>query len=110
MLITFTSSAAAEILMYKTHAQPILELLEKNVEQGVITAEEMPAAISRLEQAIAGSKQSPPPAQSGSSYDQDQNDEDIDTGKNISFATRAFPLLEMMRAARDEGTFVMWGV
>jgi hypothetical protein len=28
----------------------------------------------------------------------------------VSFSTRAFPLLEMLRAARDQQTDVLWGV
>jgi hypothetical protein len=28
----------------------------------------------------------------------------------VSFSTRAFPLLEMLRASRDQRTDVLWGV
>jgi hypothetical protein len=28
----------------------------------------------------------------------------------VSFSTRAYPLLEMLRAARSEGHDVLWGV
>ncbi len=113
MLITFKSSAAADVLMYKTHAQALLDLLEKPVEQGVITAEEMPKAIARLEEEVARSKQSPASSAEGkgegnSSAEADKDD--IESGKKVSFAARAFPLLEMMRASAKENTFVMWGV
>ena len=40
MLVTFKSKAAAEILMYEAHAKPILDLLGKDIERGVITADE----------------------------------------------------------------------
>jgi hypothetical protein len=111
MLITFKSSAAADVLMYKTHAKPLLDSLKKELDQGVITAEEMPAAIATLENEIAQSKRMP----AASDQDQDQadlndNEEDFDSGKKVSFGARAFPLLEMMRAASKEQTFVMWGV
>ena len=107
MLITFQSHAAADVLMYKQHAKVLLDLLDKAVDQGVITAEEMPAAIAKLENEIAASKRSAPNEQASG---EEQDDQDADAGKKVSFAARAFPLLEMMRAAKQENTFVMWGV
>lgn len=110
MLITFKSSAAADVLMYKTHAKVILDLLGKEVDQGVITAEQMPGAIAALENEIATSKRPPAQPRDDASSGGDPGEEDADSGKIVSFAARAFPLLEMMRAARQEDTFVMWGV
>ncbi len=108
MLITFKSNAAADVLMYKMHAKPLLDLLGKNVDQGILTAEEMPAAVACLEAEVSRSKRPPPPLENDSQATTD--DEDLESGKKVSFAARAFPLLEMMRAAQQENTFVMWGV
>ena len=108
MLITFKSNAAADVLMYKMHAKPLLDLLGKDVDQGIITAEEMPEAVARLEEEVALSKR-PPPGQANDG-NAPEADEDLESGKKVSFAARAFPLLEMMRAAKEENTFVMWGV
>ncbi len=94
--------------MYKLHAKPLLDLLGKPVDQGIITAEEMPSAIECLEQEVALSKRPPPTTAHGDKTVSD--DEDLESGKKVSFAARAFPLLEMMRAARRDNTFVMWGV
>ena len=52
MLITFKSKAAADLLMYKTHAKPLLDALGKDLDQGIITAEDMAAAIATLEYEI----------------------------------------------------------
>ena len=90
------------------HAKPLLDLLGKNADQGIITAEEMPAAVARLEEEVALSKR-PPPSQAADGNTAAE-DEDLESGKKVSFAARAFPLLEMMRAAKQESTFVMWGV
>lgn len=115
MLITFTSKSAADVLMYATHAKPILDLLGKDTQRGVITAEEAGAAIARIESAIAESKKpvgtsdlgAPPhPSEASSGDDED----DIRAQRSVSFAARAFPLLEMLRAAQREQQFVMWGV
>ena len=108
MLITFKSSAAADVLMYKMHAKPLLDLLGKPVDQGVITAEEMPDAIAHLEAEVALSKRQPAPQESDA--DPRAEEDDLDSGKKVSFAARAFPLLDMMRAAKRDNTFVMWGV
>ena len=59
MLITFTSKSAASVLMYEAHAKPILDLLGKSTQRGVITAEEVPDAIARISSAIADSKRPP---------------------------------------------------
>ena len=108
MLITFKSNAAADVLMYKMHAKPLLDLLRKNVDQGIITAEEMADALARLEDEVALSKRPPPsPADEGNAP---ADEEELESGKKVSFAARAFPLLEMLRAAKQENTFVMWGV
>jgi hypothetical protein len=106
MLITFKSNAAADLLMYKTHAKPLLDSLGKDVDQGIITAEDMAAAITALENEITLNKRQPAAAHDDSkdSYD------DVESGKQVSISARAFPLLEMMRAAQKENTFVMWGV
>ena len=105
MLVTFKSKAAAEVLMYGVHAKPILDLLGKELERGVITADEAGDAIRRIESEIAVR------------HDQEQkaakadNDDDAPDprGANVSFGTRAYPLLEMLRAANREHQFVMWG-
>ena len=109
MLITFKSKAAADLLMYKTHAKPLLDALGKDVDQGIITAEDMAAAIATLENEITLSKRQP-------AVDHDHIDskdsygDELESGKQESISARAFPLLEMMRTAQKEDAFVMWGV
>ena len=107
MLVTFKSKAAAEILMYAMHAKPILDLLGKDVERGVITADETESAIARIESEIAARKGTHP----ASANDDEQHVDPITgPGEAVSFGARAFPLLEMLRAAHREHEFVMWGV
>lgn len=108
MLITFKSKAAAELVMYKIHAKPILDLLGKNIDQGIITAEETADAITKLEAAIAASKRDQAPE----NLQSDDADEEQPQGlaAKVTFSTRAFPLLEMLKAANRTKQFVMWGV
>lgn len=111
MLITFTSKSAADVLMYEMHAKPLLDLLGKDVHRGVISAEEVTEAIARIESAIAESKQSPDTRlRSAASDNADDEFGDQMAGSSVSFGARAFPLLEMLRAAQRDKQFVMWGV
>jgi predicted metalloendopeptidase len=108
MLITFKSKAAADIIMYKTHAKRILTLLGKEIDRGVITAEETAQAIARLEAAIAESKNQDADNAVAAAYHDSDDERQLEQG--VSFATRTHPLLEMLRAAHREQQFVMWGV
>jgi sRNA-binding carbon storage regulator CsrA len=109
MLITFRCKAYPEVIMYKEHAKRILDLLNKDTDRGVITAEEAPKAVEILEKEIAESRKH----ESKDDSDQDdkgRGDKDHEGMQVVSFATRAYPLLEMLRAARDHHREVMWGV
>lgn len=112
MLITFKSKAAADIIMYEKHAQPILELLGKEVARGVITAAEMPQAVSRLEAGIEEKRRQEADEQAAQAEQTRRDDEDQEAKppQGVSFATRAYPLLDMLRAAQKTGADVMWGV
>ena len=113
MLITFKSKAAADVVMYKTHAQPIFDLLEKSPDQGILTAEELPDALTKLEALIAESKReqlTKEKAQQNSAPDDLKIENGSGHEQAVSFAVRAFPFVEMLRAAKREGKFITWGV
>jgi hypothetical protein len=114
MLITFTSKAAAEVTMYKEHAKRILHLLGKDLDRGVITAAEAPQAVAVLEKEIAETRmhQASDDVQRDVHAHHGETSEDTDHEgmEVVSFATRAYPLLEMLRAARNGGFDVLWGV
>jgi polyhydroxyalkanoate synthesis regulator phasin len=114
MLITFTSKAAAEVTMYKEHAKRILDLLGKDVNRGVITAAEAPRAVEVLEKEIAETRlhnASDDVKRDVNAHHSDVGDDAEHEGMEVvSFATRAYPLLEMLRAARKGGNDVLWGV
>jgi hypothetical protein len=111
MLITFTSKSSADVLMYEIHAKPLLDLLDKDIQRGVITAEETTEAIARIESAITDSKRQPDTSNQGKASDKADDDFGDPVGDSgVSFGARAFPLLEMLRAAQRDKQFVMWGV
>lgn len=115
MLITFKSKAAADIIMYKEHAQRILELLDKDVDRGIITRADTKKAIAIIEAAMAESKAHPVSDQVSHdvlSHAQQTDDEnhDHDSVESVSFSSRAYPLLQMLRAASEQDQDVVWGV
>jgi len=109
MLVTFKSKAAAEVIMYEEHAKRLLDMLGKEVEKGIIRAEEAPAAIARIEREIEELKQqaAADKVQQDDDLDEEQEREAIQT---VSFSARAYPLLEMLRAAQAANQPVIWGV
>lgn len=114
MLVTFKSKAAAEVLMYEEHAKRILDLLHKDVARGIITAEEAPNAVARLEAEIAESRLHPTSDEVRrdvlAHHGEEGDDNEHEPIEFVSFATRAYPLLEMLRAARHDRQDVMWGI
>lgn len=111
MLIEFKSRATVPLLMYEEHTKPICDLLEKNVNRGVITHQEMPNAIALLEKEIAASRLH-------SSGDEAQNNVtggdsealDDEATQQVDFASRAYPFLEMLRLAERNKQPIFWGV
>jgi replicative DNA helicase len=113
MLIKFTSKAYPEVLMYKEHAKRILDLLHKESDRGVITAAEAPQAVEILEREIAESRKHQPSEavqQDVKAHHREAEDTEHEGAELVSFATRAYPLLEMLRGARDNKCDVLWGV
>ena len=114
MLVTFKSKAAAEVLMYEEHAKRLLDLLQKDVRRGVITSAEAANAIRKLEAEIAESKIHPTSEEMKrdvvAHHGEMGDDNDHEAADFVSFSTRAYPLLEMLRAALKGGHDVMWGV
>ena len=100
MLVTFTCKAYADITMFGDVALTMLRMMgHSETVPGAILAEDVPAALARLKQAVAAAKEEPVPREST----QDDPDE-----RPVSLANRALPLLELLAAAAREKTDVMW--
>lgn len=113
MLITFKSKAYPNVLMYQEHAKRILDLLHKDSERGVITAEESASAVDLLEHEIEESRKhqaTDEMEQDVKAHHGDHPDGEHEPIASVSFSTRAYPLLEMLRAARDQNSDILWGV
>lgn len=109
MLIVFQSKAAADVLMFSSHALNFMQVAGRDYtdslpERGVITLEQLPLVIQAIERAIETDKEA----------DQENpeiEDEDIKIhpiSEPVSFRQRAWPLLEMLRASLAQNTNVTW--
>jgi len=113
MLITFKSKAGADVLMFGDIAQQLLDLLEKDshAAQGIVTAEQLPGAISRLESLIENECT----RQYAKSVDEREAEEEveIEAGRTgmaavVNLAQRAWPLLDLMRCSCAANEPVIW--
>ena len=108
MLVVFHSKPAAEVLMFSKHALPILKAAGKPYtdtlpERGVITRDQLDAAIAGIEHAMSMD------TESEFSDDVDNNDtKEHPIAQPVSFRRRAFPLLAMLRVSRDHNADVTW--
>ena len=107
-LVAFRSRAAAEIFMFAETAQRIFDILGRAPSsQGVITSDQLSEAITRLSQAVEQEKAQ---AKNSANDAETEDGAQVQTAQNISLAQRAFPLLEMLRAAEKRKVEVTWGV
>jgi len=108
-LVVFRSKADAEIFMFAESANRILAIIGKEQSpKGVITADQLPGALANLQAAVDEEK-----AELKAAADAARADDrsDAATGaRAITLGQRAFPLLEMMRAANKRKVDVTWGV
>ncbi|HYB51926.1 MAG TPA: DUF1840 domain-containing protein [Burkholderiaceae bacterium] len=101
-LVTFRSPAASAIIMYSQTAQQLLEIMGRPLtERGVITSEQVDEALARLEQAVQNEKPAATPA---------DEDDKSPVEYPVSLRQRAFPLVQMLRAARKRHVDVTWGI
>jgi hypothetical protein len=100
MLVTFSCPAYANITMFGDVAVRLLKLMgHSGTVPGALLAEDVPAALERLEAAVAAHKQLPEPEDSG----QGEDDE-----PPVSLSHRALPFIESLKAAAKQKCNVMW--
>ena len=106
MLVKFHSSTSGEIMMFAESARVILDILAKDCSaRGVITLEELPAAIAALRDAMRQRRGQAAEARPDAAKD-DQREEGGELP--VGFVQRATPFVELLeRTLRDEG-YVMW--
>ncbi len=104
MLYEFRSKAGGTVVMTQPVAERLLEIIGKPpARAGVFEPEQLPAAIAAIEAAVAREK----PV----SVDEDDEQQALPPmARAVSLRQRAWPLLELFRAALAREQRVTWGV
>lgn len=105
MLYEFKSKATGNVVMTQKVAERLLAIIGKSPGQtGIIIPEQMPAAIAALEAAVATER--------ASAAAEPGEDDERETGRPapVTLAQRAWPLIDMMRAAHAAKREITWGV
>src|SRR5262249_51810664 len=109
-LVVFRSKAAGEIYMFAETAHRLLDIIGKGESpRGVVTADQVPEALAKLVAAVDAEKA----AQAESARERDEAERRGETPaaeRPITLGQRAFPLIEMLRAAAKRNVDVTWGV
>ncbi len=105
MLYKFKSQAVADVIMLENNGQQMLEIIGKEVApQGIITVDQIPAAVAALEAAIVAHEAAQQQvAEAGQSEDEPEGD-------SIMLRQRAAPFIELLKRSAAAGKHVVWGV
>lgn len=105
MMITFQSTASPDVVMLRDLAQYLLGLIGKRLgERGVISHDELTHAIDRLEAAITEDATAETTLEALHCSPSNQRD------SRNRLSQRAWPFLDMMRAARASDADIIWGL
>ncbi|CAN7167259.1 DUF1840 domain-containing protein [Paraburkholderia hospita] len=108
MLITFKCRSAPDVVMLENLAQYLLGIIGKRLgARGVIAHDELGVVISKLEAAIVTDKQERAEHE-GHFHEGEDGHEHHEIP--IGLAQRAYPFLDMLRAAQKENTDIVWGL
>lgn len=110
MLIIFKSAACSDLITFEKDARQMLYVLGKDSTdgQGIVTVEQLPAAIKKLRQAIE--ENVTVCATDESKMRQSTAEDGSDEGDAVSFHQHAVPLLELLERSLQERVPVTWGV
>lgn len=101
MLVTFKTTAYADITMFGDAAETLLKLMGQSGNiPGAIMGGDVADAMANLKRELADQ---PVPA----SNDSDGSDDD-EKSNRVTLATRAVPLMELLEAAAASKANVMW--
>jgi hypothetical protein len=121
MLVIFKCKVAGDIIMYEDNAKPILDLIGRDLAQGIILPDEIPGMLAKLEAEIARRKeiemQEKAERDARERIEAEKAERDgvfyqkpRQMPEPVSFAARTFPLIEMMKRAHTKNKNIVWGV
>ena len=108
MLYEFKSKAGGNVVMTQPVAERILAIIGKPpAAAGVFEPQHLPGAIAALQAEIAREAAN---GQANAGSNQEEEDTREEGAKRISLKQRAWPLLELMKAALAADQRITWGV
>ena len=107
-MYTFKCKAAGDVTMTQTDGEQMLQIIGKApAAKGIIEVAAVSAAIQSLENAVAREAANQQPAAKEAPG---ELDETPDEDEAVELHQRVWPLLEMLKRARDERVVIVWGV
>lgn len=105
MLYKFKSRASSDFVMLEVHARQLFEIIGKSPERkGVITVDQIPAAISALDAALTHEGSN---AHNHDKFATEGHDEASEK-QHVSLQQRATPLIHMLKESLAEKKDVTW--
>lgn len=105
MIYKFKSQAAADVIMLRMNGDHILTIVGKSPSpQGIITVEQIPAAITALEAAVVAQEAAKARPMEGRSQEVEME------GDDVMLRQRAGPFIDLLRCSAQAGKDVVWGV
>lgn len=107
MLYKFKSKAAGDVIMMGPSGDQVLRIVGKEpAAQGIFEAAALGAAMAAIEQAIAADEA----ARAQAEKDAAAEGHPLAPREAVTLRQRAWPLVEMMKRARDANQPIVWGV
>lgn len=101
-MVTFKTNSYRDVQMFTSDAHTMLGLMGVRITvPSALKAEDVPAALDRLRNAIEHHEAELHEAE-------DAGDEDDDEEDVIPLKTRAFPLIELLSSAASANDYVIW--
>jgi len=105
MLVVFTNKSGGTVEMFEKVALEMIKMMgRRQAVPSAISAEDLPAALQSLQQELKALEQ----AAAEETEDADNSTEDEDAPKQVGISIRAYPLIELMKHAIDNQSFLMW--
>lgn len=105
MLYKFKSQAAGDVIMLDLNGEQMLSIIGKEPSpKGIITLQQIPAAIAALEAAIVTHE-----AALSRRAEHPETQVEVE-GDSVMLRHRAAPFIELLRCSAEAGKDVVWGV
>jgi hypothetical protein len=107
MLYKFKSKAAGDLIMLEPNGRRVLEIIGKDAgPTGIVLPEQMPAAVSALEAAIAKEE-----ADHQAAVEEAKTQGEVPPRLDgVSLRQRAVPFIDMLKRCQKAGQEIVWGV